>query len=75
MTDDENQTEAAMIAAAVDAAVAANDGDTRAAIAGLLLENAELQSRVHQLTGLVSRGYIRGIDVAGEPADVQETES
>lgn len=74
-TDDEDQTEAAMIAAAIDAALAANDGDARAAIAGLLLEIAGLQSQVHQLTGLVSHGYIRGIDIAGEPADEQEAES
>lgn len=46
--------------AAVDAAIAACDGDARAAIRALILTNNFLHARVEFLADLVSPGFARG---------------
>lgn len=48
------------LAAAVDAAIAACDGDPRAAIKALIVANAFLHQQVERLTDLVSPGFARG---------------
>jgi len=45
---------------AVDAAIAACEGDPRAAIKALIVANSFLHSRVERLTELVSPGFARG---------------
>lgn len=46
--------------AAVDAAIAACDGDPRAAIRALIVANGFLHEQVERLTDLVSPGFARG---------------
>jgi hypothetical protein len=46
--------------AAVDAALAACDGDPRATIRALIVANSFLHQRVERLTDLVSPGFARG---------------
>ncbi|MFC3693726.1 hypothetical protein [Chenggangzhangella methanolivorans] len=46
--------------AATDEAIAAFDGDVRAAVTALLAANAELEAQVTRLSSRVSTGYARG---------------
>ena len=46
--------------AAVDQAIAACDGDMRAAIRALILANDYLETEVGELMKAVSRAYVRG---------------
>jgi predicted metalloprotease len=46
--------------AAVDAAIAACDGNVRATIRALIVSNSFLHARVEHLTDLVSPGFARG---------------
>jgi hypothetical protein len=46
--------------AATEEAIAACDGDVRAAVTALLAVNAELEAQVSRLSSRVSAGYARG---------------
>jgi len=46
--------------AAVDAAIAACDGNVRATIRALIVSNSFLHAHVERLTDLVSPGFARG---------------
>ena len=46
--------------AAADAAIAACDGDARAAVRALIVANSFLHGQVERLTDLVSPGFARG---------------
>jgi hypothetical protein len=46
--------------AAVDQAIAARDGDTRATIRALIVANNFLESEIAELKGAVSHAYMRG---------------
>jgi hypothetical protein len=48
------------IEASVDAAIAACDGNPRAAVRALLLVNAYLEAELERLCDLISPGFARG---------------
>jgi hypothetical protein len=50
----------AALEASIDAAIAACDGDMRAAIRALIVSNSFLHAHVERLTDLVSPGFARG---------------
>jgi hypothetical protein len=48
------------LAAAIDQAIKARDGDLRATIRALIVANSFLESEVEQLKKAVSRAFVRG---------------
>jgi hypothetical protein len=57
---DAEQFEAEQLEAAVDQAVAACGGDTRAALRAMIVANEFLETEISELMKAVSRAYVRG---------------
>ena len=55
-----NEVDACELEAAIDQAIAACDGDTRATIGALIVANSFLETEVEELMKAVSHAYVRG---------------
>jgi hypothetical protein len=55
-----NEEDASELEAAIDQAIAACDGDTRATIGALIVANSFLETEVEELKKAVSHAFVRG---------------
>jgi hypothetical protein len=68
MTEDDD---IAALEAAVGQAIAACDGDARAAVRALLIMNQHLEAEIDRLAAALSKGFVRGRVKPEKPAGAE----